>query len=65
MTVSKVFQQVQDIDYDETFSLVDKMDSTCLALSIVETKGWEVHQMDMKNSFIHEYLSYNIYMDQP
>ena len=41
--VSKGFQQVHGIDYDETFALVVKMDSIRLALSIAATKGWEVH----------------------
>jgi poly-D-alanine transfer protein DltD len=51
--VSKGFQQVHDIDYDETFSPVAKMDSIHLALSIATTKGWEVHHMDVKNAFLH------------
>jgi hypothetical protein len=63
--VAKVFQQVHGIDYDETFAPVAKMDSICLALSIAATKGWEVHQMDMKNSFLHGDLSKEIYMEQP
>jgi hypothetical protein len=41
--VSKGFQQVHSIDYDETFILVVKIDSICLALSIAEAKGWDVH----------------------
>ena len=45
-----------DIDSDETFSLVAKMDSIRLELSIVTTKGWEVHQMDVKNEFLHRDL---------
>jgi hypothetical protein len=36
---------VHDNDYDKNFALVVKMDSIHLALSIVATKGWEVHQM--------------------
>jgi hypothetical protein len=47
--VAKGFQQVHGIDYDDTFSLVVNMDSIRLPLSIVESKGWEVHQMDVKN----------------
>jgi hypothetical protein len=41
------------------------MDSIRLALAIVTTKGWEVHQMDMKNAFLHGDLSKEIYMEQP
>jgi hypothetical protein len=41
------------------------MDSIQLALTIATTKGWEVHQMDVKNSFIHSDLSEEIYMENP
>jgi hypothetical protein len=41
------------------------MDYIRFALSITADKGWEVHQMDMKNSFLHGDLSEEIYMDQP
>ena len=53
------------INYDETFAPIAKMDSIHLALSIVATKGWEVHQMDMKNAFLHDDLSKEIYMENP
>jgi hypothetical protein len=63
--VAKVFQQVHGIDYDETFTPVAKMDSILLELSIAVAKGREVHQMDMKNEFLHGDLSKEIYMEQP
>jgi hypothetical protein len=63
--VAKGFQQVNGIDYDETFAPVAKMDSIRLALSITTTKGWEVYQMDVKNAFLHGDLSEEIYMEQP
>jgi hypothetical protein len=63
--VAKGFQQIHGIDYDETFSLVAKMDSIHLALAISTAKGWEVHQMDVNNSFLHGDLSKEIYMEQP
>jgi hypothetical protein len=36
-----------------------------LELSIAAAKGWEVNQMDVKNSFLHGNLSEDIYMEQP
>jgi hypothetical protein len=63
--VAKGFQQVHGIDYDETFAPVENMDSVCLALSIVAAKGWEVHQIDVKNGFLHNDLSEEICMEQP
>jgi hypothetical protein len=41
---------VHGIDYDETFT----------TLAIVVPKGWEVHQMDVKNAFLHNNLSEEI-----
>eukprot|EP00253_Pinus_taeda_P008388 PITA_08388 len=63
--VAKGFQQVHGIDYNETFAPVAKMDSKCLTLAIAAAQGWEVHQMDVKNAFLHEDLSEDIYMEQP
>jgi hypothetical protein len=63
--VTKGFQQVHGIDYDETFALVAKIDSIRLALAIATTKGWEFHQMDVKNAFLHDDLSEEIYIEQP
>jgi hypothetical protein len=34
-----------------------------LALAIAISKGWEVHYMDMKNAFLHDDLSEEIYME--
>jgi hypothetical protein len=61
--VSKGFQQVYGIDYDETFSPVANMDSIRLALAIAAAKGWEFRQMDVKNVFLHDDLSEEIYME--
>ena len=52
------------IDYDETFVPVAKMDSIRLTLAIAATQWWVVHQMDVKNSFLHGDLSEEIYMEQ-
>eukprot|EP00253_Pinus_taeda_P007816 PITA_07816 len=63
--VAKGFEQVHGIDYDETFAPVAKMDSIHLALAIAAAQGWEVHQMDVKNVFLHGDLFEMIYMEQP
>eukprot|EP00253_Pinus_taeda_P002436 PITA_02436 len=41
------------------------MDSIRLALSIAAARGWEVHDMDVKNAFLHGDLEEEIYMEQP
>jgi hypothetical protein len=51
--VAKLFSQFEGIDYNETFSLVVKMNSIYLILSLVASHKWVVHQMDVKSSFLH------------
>jgi len=57
-------QQV-GIDYDETFSLVVKPATIRVVLSIVVSKNWPIHQLDVKNAFLHGHLSKTVYMHQP
>jgi hypothetical protein len=54
--VAKVFSLVEGIYYNETFSHVAKMNSILLVLSFSTSHKWEVHQMDVKSTFLHKYL---------
>ena len=63
--VAKGFSQVDGVDFSETFSPVIKPASILLALTIAAVKGWEIRQLDVKNAFLHGYLSQPVYMQQP
>ena len=63
--VAKGFNQVDGIDFSETFSLVIKLASICLVLTVAIVKGWNIRQLDVKNTFLHGSLSTPIYMQQP
>jgi hypothetical protein len=65
LLVSKGFSQVEGIDYNETFSLVSKMNFICLVLVLVASHKWEVHQMYVKSSLLHGDLQEEIYIEQP
>ena len=62
--VAKGFSQVDEIDYTETFSYIPKMHSINLTLSLVASYKWEVHQIDVKFTFLHGELHEQIYMKQ-
>jgi hypothetical protein len=47
--VTKGFNHRYGLDYDETFSLVIKPTKVRLILSIAISKGWCIHQADVKN----------------
>nr|GEV84503.1 ribonuclease H-like domain-containing protein [Tanacetum cinerariifolium] len=57
--------QQQGIDCDETFSLVVKLVTIHTILSLVISLDWPIHQLDVKNAFLHGQLSETLYMHQP
>ena len=50
---TKGFFQVEEIDYNETFAPIVKMNSIYLVLSLAALHNWEVHQMDANYTFLH------------
>ena len=53
------------MDYSDTFSLVAKLISIWLFISLAATHGWDLHQLDIKNAFLHGDLAEEVYMEQP
>jgi len=58
-------EQVVGFNYHKTFAPVMKMVSVHCFLSVVATKGWEIHQMDVNNAFLHSDLEEDVYMTLP
>lgn len=54
--------QKHDVDYQETFALVAKMNSFIILISIVANQGWPLFQLDVKNDFLHGGLKEEVYM---
>ncbi len=63
--VAKGFSQAYQVDYDETFTPVIKWDSICILLALSAQLDLEIHQMDMKTTFLNRDLDHMIYMDPP
>ncbi len=60
--VVKGFQQKEGIDYTEIFSLIVKLTTIWLVLSIVAIKGLYLEHLDVKTAFLHGDLEEEIYM---
>ena len=58
-------RQEYGVDYQETFAPVAKMTTVRLVLSAAASQGWSLHQMDVKNVFLHGDLKEEIYMTIP
>jgi hypothetical protein len=63
--VLRGFTQRPDVDYDETISPVVKKTTIHMVLSLAVSRSWPVHQLDVKNTFLHGTLSKTVYYSQP
>ena len=61
--VVKGFTHTYDVDYLETFSLVAKLNTVRVLLSLAANLDWPLLQLDVKNAFLHGDLEEEIYMD--
>ncbi|KAK4352696.1 hypothetical protein RND71_028214 [Anisodus tanguticus] len=53
------------VDCGEMFSLLVKPATIRNVLSLALSKAWPIHQLDVKNVFLHGYLKETVYMRQP
>jgi histone deacetylase 1/2 len=63
--VLRGFTQRPGVDYDETFNLVVKPATVRTVLSLALSQSWPMHQLDVKNAFLHGTLTEIVYCSQP
>jgi hypothetical protein len=62
--VTKGYAQTYCMDYEKTYNRIAKMTTVGIIIAMVVTKGWSLHQMDVKNVFLHGDLQEEMYMEQ-
>jgi hypothetical protein len=63
--VLRGFTQCPGVDYDEIFSPVVKFATVRVVLSLALSRNWAIHQLDVKNAFLHGTLTETVYCSQP
>ncbi len=60
---AKGYAQTYGIDYEETYSPIAKMTTIKAIIAMAVTKGWSLHQMDVKNVFLYGDLQEEMCME--
>ncbi|CAL9010759.1 unnamed protein product [Prunus brigantina] len=63
--VAKGFNKEYGVDYAETFAPVARMPSVRTLIAVASVRQWTLHQMDVKNAFLHGDLHEEVYMKPP
>ena len=65
--VAQGFSQIGGIDYDDMYTPVAKLASTCAVIAMANRLSMEMHQIDIKGAYLNSELNENevLYMQHP
>lgn len=63
--VAKAYDQMEGIDFLETFSPVIRPTTIRTVLTIAIVKGWSLRKLDVKNAFLRGFFYKIVFMEQP
>ena len=63
--VAQGFCQKEEIDFEETFAPVARLEAIQIFLAFAASKGFKVFQMDVKSAFLNGFIEEEVYVKQP
>ena len=59
------FSQKEGVDYDDIFAPMARYTTIQSIITLAATQGWNLHQMDVKTSFLHGAIKEEVHVGQP
>ena len=63
--MARGFSQKEGIDYEETFAPVARYTSIRTIMEFTSMMKWDLHQMDLKTTFLNGVIEEEVYIKQP
>jgi hypothetical protein len=63
--IAKDYSQVKDLDFDETFALVARLESIRILLVYATHNDFKLYQIDVKSVFLNSPIKEEVYVEQP
>ncbi|KAJ3691459.1 hypothetical protein LUZ61_020623 [Rhynchospora tenuis] len=63
--VAKGYKQKAEIDYEEIFVPVERMETIRLLISLAAQNKWNIYQRDVKSAFLNGVFEEEVYIEQP
>ena len=63
--VAKGFVEKYEVDFDEVFAPVARLETVLVLIAIAAQESWEIHNMDVKSAFLNGELKEEVYVELP
>ena len=63
--VVKGYYQEEDIDFEESYASVARLEGIRMLLTFASHMNFMLHQMDVKGAFLNDYINKEVYVIQP
>jgi hypothetical protein len=63
--VAQGYNQVEGLDFGETFAPVARLEAIRILLAFAASKGFKLYQMDVKSAFLNGVIQEEVYIRQP
>jgi hypothetical protein len=63
--IAQGFSQVEGLDFEETFTYVAHLEAIRIPLAFAASKGFKLHQMDVKSAFLNGVIQEKVFVRQP